>query len=136
MKVLRVEYAICKNAEYVAEIYDKKKNEGGFTFTPCIANASSYPSAENAQKFVEDCMKLNINNVSIHRVTHHTPLITPLVLVNGVFVNLDTVEQCVTCNQWFPMNEIHKYRHDLNSDIESYCDEHYHEMCRKYPDNL
>ena len=86
MKVREVEYAICKNGEYVIETYDTDIKEGGFTFTQCIEYASTFPSAENAQRFVEDDMRLNIRNVSVHRVSHYTPLITPLVKVNGVFV--------------------------------------------------
>ena len=131
-EITRVRYAIKINGKYALEIYEPTC-EGLFTFVKDIENATTYHSAESARKTVEDEMNLNIHNVSIHRVTYHAPLITPLVLCDGVFVDLSTVEQCKTCNKWFPMNEIHKFRIDLDSEIESYCEEHYEEMNSKYP---
>ena len=131
-----VEYAIMRNGEYVVEMYDVDLRKGEFAFSKHIEDATCFPSAENAEKFVEDDMRLNIANVSIHRVTHQNPIITPLVKVNGVFVDINTVFNCNVCSKWFPMNESNMYRVDLESDTEELCNECFEEIDNKYSNIL
>ena len=121
------EYVIMRNGKYIQEC----EQAGLFNKVNDLDKASTFPSAENAQAFVEQDMKLNIANVSIHMVeTVITE--TPLVINNGDFVDINSVRMCNVCKKWFAPMDMKRYQHDLESDKEWVCDKCYEELDDKY----
>jgi hypothetical protein len=121
------EYVIMRNGKYIQEC----EQAGLFNKVNDLDKASTFPSAENAQAFVEQDMKLNIANVSIHAIeTVITE--TPLVISDNKFVDINTVKKCAVCGKWLTPNEIYAYKHDLESPVEWLCSTHYAELDDKY----
>lgn len=130
-KEVRKEYTIMRCGRYIIEGIET----GLFKTTEDAKKATPFPTIENTIAYVENDLHLNIANVSIHEIkTEITE--SPLVLSNGSFVYLSTVEQCNVCNKWFPYNEMYRYNHNLNEPIELLCEKHYEEIDDKYPNCL
>ena len=121
------EYCVKRNGHYIQET-DK---EGMFNQVNDLDKATMFSSIEDIRYYIENDLKLNIANVSIHAIeTVITE--TPLVISDNKFVDINTVKKCAVCGKWLTPNEIYAYKHDLESPVEWLCSTHYAELDDKY----
>lgn len=117
MKTVRVEYVIKRDGHYIQE----NDTVGLFNQVNDIKYATSFGSVESVTSYIENDLRLNIANVSIHEIKTVVTE-TPQVMCKGKLVNINTVFNCEHCGKWFPLAEKNLYRLDYGSPQNEYCD--------------
>jgi hypothetical protein len=125
------EYAVMRNGYYLQET-DK---EGMYNQVNDLSKATMFTSITDITYYIENELKLNLSNVSIHMVETVIKE-TPLVINNGDFVDINSVRMCNVCKKWFAPMDMKRYQHDLESDKEWVCDKCYEELDDKYANSL
>jgi len=126
-----IEYCVMRNGYYLQET-DK---EGMYNQVNDLSKATMFTSITDITYYIENELKLNLSNVSIHMVETVIKE-TPLVINNGDFVDINSVRMCNVCKKWFAPMDMKRYQHDLESDKEWVCDKCYEELDDKYANSL
>ena len=122
-----IEYCVMRNGYYLQET----NKYGVFNKVNELSKATMFSSLDDIRYYIENDIKLNLANVSIHMVETVIKE-TPLVINNGDFVDINSVRMCNVCKKWFAPMDMKRYQHDLESDKEWVCDKCYEELDDKY----
>jgi hypothetical protein len=125
----RKEYVIMHQGYYIQEHY----KEGMFFRVRSIKNATMFQSLESVVSYIENDLKLNITSVSIHEIKT-TITETPLVKINGVFVDIKAVGYCnhEECKKPYYLMDLQYFQIDNDSKPQLYCSKHYNELNDKW----